>query len=312
MWAALHPGVWVTNGREDDGSFTIPPNSAVGPTTGMCISGYSHFQQIFYNLADLTPFWDSQEAFWASSGLLDTARLGYTYPEFNNLDMSNNTQVQNAIARVVDQLYSGSIFTSLSVVPDAGILPPVIPQTEAETPAPPTTDPIVVPHTRSLVSRSVPRTSEDLSPTHSPVHPENNQLRFEITRNNQTTTIRDIYDWTVRACFKKYELGTTFSVLFFLGPVPESPEEWLDSENYVGAVHAFVNSSAARCANCRHSPDLQIEGFVHLDEAIASHSDLNSFDPSVVEPYLRDNLHWRVQKVRRLYILLSLLFFRLW
>ena len=40
-----------------------------------------------------------------------------------------------------------------------------------------------------------------------------------------------------------------------------------------------------------------IEGFVHLNEAIARLSHLNSFDPSAVKPYLQQNLHWRVLKV---------------
>lgn len=101
-----------------------------------------------------------------------------------------------------------------------------------------------------------------------------------------------MYEWTVRACFKKYELGTSFSVVFFLGNVPDDPDEWLVCSDYVGAVHAFVSGGGNR----GHRPDTEIEGFVHLNEAIAKHSHLGSLEPSVVVPYLKQNLHWRVQK----------------
>ena len=108
---------------------------------------------------------------------------------------------------------------------------------------------------------------------------------------------RGVWDWTARIEFKKYELGSSFSVLLFLGPVPPNPEEWHVSPNYVGGQHAFVNSAAGHCANCRNQADLVQEGFVHLNNAIAQHSGLGSLEPDVVEPYLMDALKWRVQKV---------------
>ena len=106
-----------------------------------------------------------------------------------------------------------------------------------------------------------------------------------------------VYDWTARVEFKKYELGSSFSVLIFIGQVPENPKEWRVSPSFVGSHHAFVNSAASHCANCTNQQDLVVEGFVHLNRAIAQHSGLPSLDPEVVEPYLTQNLHWRVLKV---------------
>ncbi|KAH9988364.1 common central domain of tyrosinase-domain-containing protein [Russula vinacea] len=83
-----------------------------------------------------------------------------------------------------------------------------------------------------------------------------------------------IYDWTSRIHFKKYELGTSFAVLIFLGEVPEDPAQW---------------------RTCRSFADVVAEGFVHLNSAIAARSGLSSYEPHVVTPYLKDNLHWRVQ-----------------
>jgi len=111
----------------------------------------------------------------------------------------------------------------------------------------------------------------------------------------QPETAKPLYDWTCRIEFKKYELGSSFAVLIFLGEVPDDPSEWRGSPSYVGAHYAFVNSQAEACANCRSQKDVVIEGFVHLNTAIISKAgpDLR---PEVVEPYLKHHLKWRVQK----------------
>ena len=118
-----------------------------------------------------------------------------------------------------------------------------------------------------------------------PAHP--------IVDEQSAASDRSFWDWTARVEFKQHELGTSFSVLIFLGQVPENPREWRVSPNFVGAHHAFVHRAAAN----RNQQDLVVEGFVHLNQGIAKHSGLASLEPSVVEPYLTNNLNWRVQKV---------------
>jgi tyrosinase len=107
-----------------------------------------------------------------------------------------------------------------------------------------------------------------------------------------------IHDWACRIHCKKYELGGSFWVLVFLGEVPDDPSHWRSCPSFVGGHYAFVNSSVEQCANCREQADVVIEGFVHLNKAIASRSGLSSFEPSVVSPYLKENLRWRAQAVR--------------
>jgi len=109
-----------------------------------------------------------------------------------------------------------------------------------------------------------------------------------------------IHDWSARIHAKKYELGDGYIVLIFLGQVPDDPSHWRTCPSFVGAHVAFVNTEAEQCDNCRDQAELVVEGFVHLNAAIAKQSGLSSFDPSVITPYLRDNLHWRVQAVRSL------------
>jgi tyrosinase len=56
----------------------------------------------------------------------------------------------------------------------------------------------------------------------------------------------------------------------------------------------LVNSLADQCDHCHDQANHKVEGFVHLNNAIAKLSNCPSFEPDVVIPYLRENLHWRV------------------
>ncbi|KAJ7658138.1 common central domain of tyrosinase-domain-containing protein [Mycena polygramma] len=88
LWSALNPGVWVSPGPPPHGSWTLIPKSAVDKDT------------------DLTPFWKSQNSYWRSSEVTTTAAMGYTYPEFNGLNMSDPSAVRSAIAAKVVRLYA--------------------------------------------------------------------------------------------------------------------------------------------------------------------------------------------------------------
>jgi tyrosinase len=59
----------------------------------------------------------------------------------------------------------------------------------------------------------------------------------------------------------------------------------------------MLSSVPDRCANCRTHRDAEVEGFVHLNDGIVEHSGLDSLEPDVVVPYLKTDLHWRIQKV---------------
>ena len=107
-----------------------------------------------------------------------------------------------------------------------------------------------------------------------------------------------VHDWTVRIRFKKYELRQSFAVLLFLGEVPKDHSQWITAPTFVGSHTAFVNNAPEQCANCRSHLDAVSEGFVHLNSVIASRSGLSSYDPQVISPYVKENLHWRVQAVR--------------
>ena len=127
--------------------------------------------------------------------------------------------------------------------------------------------------------------------------PSGEHTHHTIPAHSEDPSDLDLFDWTARIECEKYELGRSFSVLLFLGEVPEASEEWQLCSSFVGAYHVFVNSVAERCANCSSQVEFVAEGFVHLDHKILQHSGLHSLEPDVVEPYLTQTLQWRVQTV---------------
>ncbi|KAF8903867.1 tyrosinase [Gymnopilus junonius] len=264
LWAALNPQVWVSQGNSEDGTITIPADASIDQTT------------------PLTPFWNAPNTFWVSSATTDSTKLGYTYPDFNGLDMGNQQAVKTAIGNRINQLYGSSIFGGSSPFGSFAATSSLAAHVPVTTPAPVVAPPS--PPAVPAVAAQVPVTIQTAPPRPHDAHhlvPPNHGL----------------YDWTARIEFKKYEVGTSFSVYLFLGAVPEDPEQWHTSPNYVGGHHAFVNSKAGHCANCRNQGDIVEEGFVHLNHAIVQHSGLNTLNPEAVEPYLTKELHWRVQKV---------------
>ena len=108
-------------------------------------------------------------------------------------------------------------------------------------------------------------------------------------------------DWSVHINIRKYELeGQSFTVFIFLASnadVPSNPTEWFTTPAFVGEHSVFANSVPGQCANCQRQREagLVTEGVVHLNHALVGK--VTSYDPDDVQPFLRDNLNWRVQKV---------------
>jgi tyrosinase len=187
--------------------------------------------------------------------------------------MGNQTAVRNAIIQYVNSQYGGGGgLSALGAGPAVSLLAQPGPAGGA----------------------AAPVAAEATHPFHSRGGPPHTAQRPAHGNEGQNV----INDWSCRIHCKKYELSGSYWVLIFLGEVPEDPSKWRTSPNFVGGHYNFVNSAAGNCANCREQAGLVTEGFVHLNTAIASRSGLSSYDPSVVSPYLKENLHWRVQTVR--------------
>lgn len=254
---------------------------------------------IFTWILALTPFWETQTTYWTSSQTTATGNLRYSYPEFNGLDLGNTDAVQAAIANYVNQNYGGG---TLSQFPGGAQTSLFAQSAPGGAQAPPQ-------------GRKESSITKALSAVKSTTEEITHQFR---SRGGNPHTIHKpqhgsedpnvIHDWTVRIHFKKYEIGGSFTALIFLGNVPTDPSHWRTCPTFVGAHYAFVNSAASQCNNCREQADRYVEGFVHLNSAIAARSGLSSLHPRVVVPYLKENLHWRIQGVRVVLLSLNLLF----
>ncbi|KAG8960489.1 hypothetical protein FRC00_000213 [Tulasnella sp. 408] len=264
LWQAINPSVWVSQGPGGRGTFSLPASTPQNRET------------------DLTPFWNGANTYWDSNDCREfQTKLGYTYPEFVGLDLQDQTAVRAAISTRVNELYGDGTRQNFAFAAAAA---PSVSASAAElvneTPATHSA-PAAAMRLFALPSRA--RAGQ--APVPEPA---------SASANESTYT-----DWTARVHVSRDAAGCSFAVLIFLGPVPEDPAQWCTSESYVGAHYVFTNSQAEQCANCRDTADALVEGFVHLNKAIAARSGLNSFDPDVVEPYLKENLAWRVLKVDR-------------
>jgi tyrosinase len=108
-------------------------------------------------------------------------------------------------------------------------------------------------------------------------------------------------DWTARIRFKKSDLHRSFAVHIFLAEPPADPREWIGAPGFVGSHYAFVNSAPDKCSNCTERANTIYEGYVHLNTTMAKYSSLPTFEEDVVQPYLKNHLHWRVQKVWQIF-----------
>jgi tyrosinase len=113
----------------------------------------------------------------------------------------------------------------------------------------------------------------------------------------QTLTALQRLDWFIRIRFKKFQLKQSYSILFFLGPVPEHVEQWRSSPYLVGCHCGFVNSQPQQCDNCQENIDVITEGFIYLDDSLEQLG-YGQKTEEQIEKFIRDELRWRIQKVK--------------
>jgi len=211
--------------------------------------------------SDLTPFWLTESSFWNSTEVRDWAgALHYSYPDFDGLKGKSPAEIRTAILERVGKLYGPVTPTPLPFQPGGPIIP-------------------------SSGSGSVqPGGPEIPAGGPGPVQPGGPEKPPTGTSSGGSTTVEynsTTHEWTVHIRFKKFELGKSYSIQVFL------------DETYVGSVSAFTSTSAHRCENCRNNLDIELEGFVHLNEVILQK--LRTLSPDVVKPYLTKELSLKVQ-----------------
>ena len=232
--------------------------------------------------------------------------MNYTYPDFVGVTGTPDA-IARAISKRVQELYGGVSFGSqfLNLAATSSLSAPT-------SSAPPEPAGLVQARSISVPSKTV--VHHDAPPHPGPNEPDNTHPT--IFQGSGSTNPDTYNEWTARIRCKQYELsGSSFTVYIFLGHVPEDPKEWHKSPQTVGRFHAFVNLASEECENCqRHAQGgAEIEGFVHLNRGIVKALRARGaqpdwrLEPDVVKPYLKENLHWAVRKVRLWFHFISLL-----
>ncbi|KAG8919046.1 hypothetical protein FRC02_001964 [Tulasnella sp. 418] len=213
-----------------------------------------------YN-AELWPFWKDANSYWKSTAARYHEALNYTYPEFVGLGSVDSSQYVDVITEKIRALYKRSD-------PKAAMMSS---QSFAAGPA--------VSFLQQAAQAEVEVSAQqDLAPP------------------STESSHEDRLDWIVRVRTKLFEFKQSYTVLIFVGQPPEDQRDWRTSAEYVGSFCVFANSSPEECENCIEGAHYIVEGFVNLSPTLRR-SPLPSLEPETVIAYLKDQIHWRIQKL---------------
>ncbi|KAG8922053.1 hypothetical protein FRC02_012164, partial [Tulasnella sp. 418] len=116
-----------------------------------------------------------------------------------------------------------------------------------------------------------------------------------LSQKSAQPSLEDRLDWTARVRSKLHQFGKSYTVLIFVGQPPAEEHDWRTSPHFAGSFAAFVNASPEECENCQDQADAVVEGFVSLRKFLQRYTQLETLEPEVVIPFLKDQIHWRIQ-----------------
>ncbi|KAK4694225.1 hypothetical protein P7C71_g3323, partial [Lecanoromycetidae sp. Uapishka_2] len=104
-------------------------------------------------------------------------------------------------------------------------------------------------------------------------------------------------EWLVNIQIENFAVDGSFFVHIFLGDFSPNPVYWTQDGNLVG-THSVFSSAVGKtgCENCLQDKknNAVVSGGVSLTRALVQKG-LRDLEPERVIPYLKENLHWRVQ-----------------
>lgn len=114
------------------------------------------------------------------------------------------------------------------------------------------------------------------------------------------------YDFTYQANIvsQKFALNGSYAVYVFFGEPPSDLSTWSTAENLVG-LHAVTANLADETNPGMSNMNVPVTGVVMLSPALYTlynEHELADMDPSVVEPYLKQNMQWRVATYQGQYV----------
>jgi tyrosinase len=129
-----------------------------------------------------------------------------------------------------------------------------------------------------------------------PATTQSNKLRSRGSESNVTSSTS--IEWIANIRVMKYALNAPFFIHIFLGPFNPDPFSWSFEPNLVGTHFICVKGASAIVNSaCNCDPDQMVSGTIPLTHALEKHvseGSLKSLDPEDVNPYLAENLKYRV------------------
>ncbi|KAL9095880.1 MAG: hypothetical protein Q9165_001877 [Trypethelium subeluteriae] len=235
----------------------------------------------------LAPFNASEtiEDFWTSAAAKDTKTFGYVYPETRDW-------VYKDPADIKSQLISLYSYGSLSTMFDKpSINSNLVSRARLHSLA----EQIPLP----IPTLDSGRTEGDKIPEE--IEQKAAHIKIPTDRDLKKLVIDNKYlEWLVNIKAEKHANNGDFVVHVFLGgPQDDNPALYVLDHNHVAAFSALGQDSETGCEKCKvdQAERLQVTGQIPLTLALVERYQAGLVDgltPEVVEPYLAQNLHWRV------------------
>ena len=237
----------------------------------------------------LTPFRaDADGTFWTSANVRSLNTFGYTYPELEDRFLTPE-KLQNQVREAVNRLYGRNAPGAATRrrrkrslerrADDAGGSDIV-----AEAAAGNATS-AGDQHAPGPGDQDAPAPVDQYAPAPVEPQPDEQDKYFEYIANIRV---------------KKNAIDSSFFIHIFLGDFNPDPFSWTFEPNLVGS-HCVFSRKGELC-NCADDDalDAEVAGAIPLTTTLLAGIEkgcLSSLDPTEVDAYLVDNLHWRVSTV---------------
>lgn len=243
---------------------------------------------------ELYPFRPDVTSWYKSSQARRTQPFGYTYPETADLTYPTPQAQRTELMIKIGDIYTPlakSIRQSKKDIPTAGagllLQANVIGQ---------------------IVNKELPATTEQLQDIVSKL-PSDKAL-LEKSQGPKKPYLRDLapdnkyLEWITNIKSEKHALDGSYSVHIFLGPPEETNVElWPVSPTHVGTFAPLGQPKTTHCIRCQDGQrgHTEVTGQIPLTVALVERylaGIIPDLTPTTVVPYLREQLHWRIAKVR--------------
>ena len=274
IWQALH------NDTVSNPTFVAPSDKSSG--TRVIAGGTKQGAD-----TRLAPFnaTENIEDFWTSTAVKDTKTFGYVYPETRDWVYKSPADVKSQLI----SLYSYGSLSTMINKPSIGsnlVSRARLHSLAAQIPLP----------TPSLESV---QTDGDKIPEE--IEQKAAGVKIPTDRDVKNLVIDNMYlEWLVDIKAEKHANTGDFVVHVFLAdPQDDNPALYIFNHNHVAAFSTLGQGRETGCEKCKvdQAERIEVTGQIPLTLALVERYQaglLDGLTPEVVEPYLAQNLHWRV------------------